>query len=359
MALSIVRNDITKMRVDAIVNSTNEQLIPGGLGVDASIHYAAGPELAAALQKIGYCPTGSCVMTDAFNIGSCKYIIHAVGPVYDPAPGAESAEAYREACSLIESCYRSIYRLASEKGCRSVAVPLISAGANGFPKAEVYRIATGTARSFLLSQDSDDDLSICIVLYDNESIGIGRKVGDEIRHHISDQYRMDHAKELEAFTVGTSHVIRERRVRQRPRNASEACLMLSDAAPCAPLEEREDYRAQDKSFPEMCEWWCSRKHISKHRFYTDANITKATFWAMKNNPCQVPKKTNVLACAIGLRLNLEQTKDLLARAGMALSPYYKLDLIVEDYILKKKFDIDAINADLFDEDLALLGAVVR
>ena len=102
MALSIVRNDIARMKVDAIVNSTNELLIPGGYGVDASIHYAAGPELASALEKIGHCPTGSCVVTDAFGIKSCRYIIHAVGPVCSPAHGAEDADAWREACSLIE-----------------------------------------------------------------------------------------------------------------------------------------------------------------------------------------------------------------------------------------------------------------
>ena len=358
MALSIVRNDITKMEVDAIVNSTNERLVPGGLGVDASIHYAAGPGLADALNEIGYCPTGSCVLTDAYNIGTCKYIIHAVGPVYDAAAGAVNTEAYRKGCLLIEQCYRSIYCLAREHACRSVAVPLISAGANGFPTAEVYRIATGAARDFLLSLKTDEDMMIYIVLYDRESIGVSRRVSDEIRHLISDHYHAFHKQELMQFYSRAESSSR-RSAGREPRNIPVTDMSRPAAEEDTRAETAGDYREQDKSFPDMCEWWCSKKHISKHRFYTDANITRQTFGAMKKHPNQVPKKTNVLACAIGLRLDLDQTKDLLARAGMTLSPYFALDKIVEYYIKKREYDIYEINAVLFEADLSLLGTVAR
>ncbi len=358
MALSIVRNDITKMNVDAIVNSTNEQLIPGGLGVDASIHYAAGPELASALSKIGYCPIGSCVLTEAYNIRTCRYIIHAVGPVHYPVPEAEDAEVRRKGCALIEQCYRSIYRLALERACRSVAVPLISSGANGFPTAEVYRIATGVAREFLLSLRSDEDMMIYIVLYNNESVGIGQKIGDSIQHLVTDQYLVTHAQKLQS-SFYRSDLSSNDGPRQQIRNFSKASRTESARYQRPHAQKHEDYREQDMSFPEMCEWWCKKKQISKHVFYTNANITKATFWAMKNHPGQVPKKTNVLACAIGLRLDLDQTRDLLARAGLALSPYFTLDMLVEYFISKKKYDIDEINAVLFDEDLPLLGTIAR
>ena len=358
MPLSIIRDDITRVKADAIVNSTNELLIPGGLGVDASIHYAAGPELAFLLREIGYCATGSCVVTSSCRISTCRYIIHAVGPVYDPHSAADPAEDYRKGCSLIERCYRSIFQLALEKACRSVAVPLISAGANGFPTAEVYRIATGTAREFLLSLKDGADMRIFIVLYDDESVLAGGKVSDEIRHHISDQYRAGHIRELaECFWGdGPSEGADLNRRRRRPSRPS-AFPAIRDKGSAA--EEPEDYRTLDKSFPEMCEWWCSRKHISKHRFYTNANITRAAFWAMKKHPDRMPKKTSVLACAIGLRLDLDQTKDLLARAGMSLSPYFKLDMIVEYFISEKRYDIDEINAVLFGEDLSLLGTDVK
>ncbi len=252
MALSIVRNDITRMKVDAIVNSTNERLIPGGFGVDASVHYAAGPALAVALNKIGRCPTGSCVMTDAFEIPTCRFIIHAVGPVYGPPGGPETAETGQDGYALIEACYRSIYRLASEHGCRSVAVPLISAGANGFPTAEVYRIATSTARAFLLSRKADEDMRIFIVLYDEESIGVSRKVSDEIRHYISDEYRAEHVRELQSCMYLRSPGAGG--LNRKPRSVSVLQDMsLSYGTECQAGDE-EDYRAMDKSFPEMCEW---------------------------------------------------------------------------------------------------------
>ena len=123
--------------------------------------------------------------------------------------------------------------------------------------------------------------------------------------------------------------------------------------------EEENYQAQDRSFADMCEWWCEKKSITKKEFYTRANITRATFWNMKHNPEQVPKKTTVLACAIGLRLDPEETEDLLLRAGMALSHYYKLDVIVEYFIKAHYYDIDEINAMLFEEDQPLLGSVMR
>ena len=363
MALSIVRNDITKMEVDAIVNSTNENLIPGGLGVDASIRYAAGPALAEALAKIGHCPTGSCVVTEAYGIKDCRWIIHAVGPVC--RPGSEADDA-----ALIERCYRTVFRTAKAWGCRSLAVPLISAGANAFPKAEVYRIATAAARAFLLSE-TDGEMMIYLVLYDSEAEGISGRVGDTVHAFISDRYRADHERELigafedRAALPPMASPMSAPAQRQR-RNGLPAKAPALDAvlsATCAPdgaaVPVLPDYRAQDKSFAEMCEWWCEQKQITKHRFYTDANISKASFWAMKNRPDQVPKKTSVLACAVGLRLDLEQTKDLLMRAGLALSPYYALDMIVEYFITRGSYDIDEINAVLFDEDLSLLGTVAK
>lgn len=387
MALSIVRNDITRMAVDAIVNSTNEHLLVGGSGVDASIHYAAGPELADALREIGHCPTGSCVITDSYGLSTCRYIIHAVGPVWDSQDTAHRGEAYHQ----LQNCYRAIFAAARERGCRSVAMPLISAGANGFAKEIVYQTATSIARDFLLSlREDEEDMMVYIVLFGSESVGISRRVNDAVQHYISDTYPDTHREELDAFysstdTIGSvpsvatvpqaapapsgksrrvfSNARRpEHRANKARREEPTAMTMAETAGFPAYMAEPtppEDYRSQDRSFPEMCEWWCQQKGLSKHDFYTYSNITKATFWSMKNNPGQVPKKTNVLACAIGLRLDLDQTKDLLMRAGLALSPYYPLDMIVEYYITNHRYDIYEINAVLFDEDLALLGTVAR
>ena len=117
-----------------------------------------------------------------------------------------------------------------------------------------------------------------------------------------------------------------------------------------------DYTEQDLSFAEMCEWWCTQKGLSKKEFYICSNINKAMFWNMKHHPDQIPRKTNALACAVGLRLDYEQAQDLLMRAGMTLSRYHALDRTVERFIRSGNFNIYEINETLFEQDLPLLGA---
>ncbi len=336
MALTIVRDDITRIHVDAIVNSTNTRLIPGGTGVDAAIHEAAGPELLKALQRFGSCETGSAIVTDSYGISTCKHIIHAVGPRYNDGRHGERL--------LLKSCYESILKLAREIGCRSLAIPSISSGAYGFPKAEAYQIATSCIREFLYSLPDDEDMMIYLVLYDQESVDIGREMYADIKESISEPYR-----EEKKARLGTLFS------RRSNRADSELCGATIPIPATGTAVHKVSYADQDLSFAEMCDWWCEQKGISKKRFYTDANINKAMFWNMKHHPEQVPKKTNVLACAIGLKLDYAETQDLLMRAGMTLSRYYELDRIVEGYIRNRIFDIDAINGDLFDRDLGLLG----
>ena len=349
MALAIVRDDITRIQVDAIVNSTNEKLIPGGTGVDAAIHYAAGPELLKALSEIGTCKTGSAVATQSYGISSCHYIIHTVGPVYKDGKHGER--------KILKNCYQSILDLARKMNCRSLAIPLISSGAYGFPKGEAYHIATSTIRKFLYELPEEEDMMIYLVLFDQESVTIGHRVDGEIKESISDSYHNEKKATLgEIFG------------RRGNRNGFPEVSMLRPSLAIGSLsggiaggimppaaKEMNSYSDQDLSFAEMCDWWCEKKKITKKRFYTDANINKAMFWNMKHHPEQVPKKTNVLACAIGLKLDYAETQDLLMRAGMTLSRYYELDRIVEGYIRNRIFDIDTINGDLFDRDLGLLG----
>ncbi len=343
MALSIVRNDITRMEVDAIVNSTNERLLVGGLGVDASIHAAAGPRLDAALKEIGFCPAGSAVITPSFDISSCRYIIHTVGPHFLDGEHGEQ--------ELLTNCYRSILSLAREHGCHSLAIPSISTGAYKYPKLEAYSVATSCIRDFLISLPEEEDMMIYLVLFDRESVAVSEKIDTGIKHFIDDTYR-DRQKQM---------LLAARRQRQdaghesgRPLNGIVLYQAPSAQETSVGLYELP-YSDMDLSFAEMCEWWCQKKQISKNTFYSKANINKALFWAIKHNPNQIPKKTNAIACAIGLQLNYDETQDLLMRAGLTLSKYYELDLVVEYFIREKKYNIFDINAALFERDLPLLG----
>ena len=279
-------------------------------------HAAAGPALAEALQAIGGCAEGSAVLTDAFGISSCRYIIHTVGPRYRDGRHGEGA--------LLRSCYDSILHLAREKGCRSLAIPSISSGAYGFPKDEAYHIATGCIRRFLYELPDDEDMMVYLVLFDQESVDIGRRLDGEIRENIAETYPNAKKEKLRGLFGRTSN-----RVYPEEDAAAMAPMPMPTAAAGSALSgmaepaEESDYAAQDLSFAEMCDWWCEQKAISKKHFY--------------------------------LKLDYDQTQDLLMRAGMTLSRFYELDRIVERYIRSSSYDIDTINGELFERDLALLG----
>lgn len=158
MALYIVQCDITTMAVDAIVNAANSTLLGGG-GVDGCIHRAAGPEMLAQCRPLGGCETGSAKLTGAGKL-PCRYVIHAVGPVWH---GGDQGEP-----ELLRSCYRTALELTREKGCKTVAFPLISAGIYGYPKDQAILLAAQTIHQCM------GDMTVYLVLFDKQAYALSR-----------------------------------------------------------------------------------------------------------------------------------------------------------------------------------------
>ena len=329
MPLEIVRNDITKMSVDAIVNAAKESLLGGG-GVDGCIHRAAGPELLQECRTLGGCRTGEAKITGAYRL-PCKYVIHTVGPVWN---GGEYGEREQ-----LASCYRTSLALAKEHCCETVAFPLISSGIFGYPKDQALRVAVDTIGEFLLH----NDMTVYIVIFSRTAYQISSKLFADIAEYVDDHY-------VDAHTDS-------QRERLRRMSVLESRTLSADAA-AAPMAVGglDSLLAHlDAGFSETLLKLIDRSGKKDAEVYKKANVDRKLFSKISNNPDYKPSKATAIAFAIALELSLPETRDLIARAGYALSPSSKFDVIIEYFIMQRDYDIFKINEALFAFDQSLLG----
>lgn len=388
MPVRLVRNDITKIQCDAIVNAANSSLLGGG-GVDGTIHRAAGEELLMECRMLGGCKTGQAKVTRGYRL-PCRYVIHTVGPVWRGGTNGE-----RE---LLESCYRESLRLAEEKGCESVAFPLISSGIYGYPKDQALRVAMDVIGDFVM----EHDMLVYLVMFDKASCQIGEKLFSDIQAYIDDHYvelHLDENYEMmrevqesqlfgmedeepcemeprgamwqedeEAWQAPSSGVREEKtlasrfRWPRRRRDADEEPIamasameptMMPHAATAPSLEELVNQ--VDESFSQMLLRKIDEKEMTDAQCYKKANIDRKLFSKIRKDVYYKPSKATAIAFAIALELSLEETKDMLMKAGFALSHSNKFDIIIEYFIKKQNYNIFEINEALFAFDQSLLG----
>lgn len=335
MPLQIVRNDITKMSVDAIVNAANSSLLGGG-GVDGCIHRAAGPKLLAECRTLGGCQTGDAKITNAYDL-PCNYIIHAVGPIWR---GGQFHE--RE---LLTSCYEKSLALAKEKYCETIAFPLISSGVYGYPKDQALKVAIDTISAFLL----ENDMTVYIVIFDKAAYQISSKLFSDVAAYIDDHYVETHVNQR-------SEVLRRQKHFQEMDLCESIALPPQSIAPLSKSTTLEDALQQmDKSFSEMLLRKIDESGMTDSQCYKKANIDRKLFSKIKNDKYYKPSKPTVLAFALALELPLPEIQDMLMKAGFALSHSNKFDVIVEYFILKQNYNIYEINEALFAFDQSLIG----
>lgn len=339
MPLQIIRNDITKLECDAIVNAANSTLLGGG-GVDGAIHRAAGNGLLLECKSLGGCKVGQAKITKGYDL-PCKYVIHTVGPKWN---GGNNNE--RE---LLESCYKNSLELAKKNNCRSLAFPLISSGTYGYPVNEAFKIAVDTVAEFLMQ----NDMLVYIVVYNKDALAAGSKLFSDIAQYIDDNYVSEHPyyDSTRINAVNESVLL--------PRSSS----LFDDELPMMSNSSLEDNEALneivitlDESFSQMLLRKIDEKGMTDSECYKKANIDRKLFSKIRSNPDYKPSKPTVIAFCIALELSIAETDEMLLKAGFALSHSNKFDVIIEYFIKRKNYNIFEINEALFEFDQNLLGA---
>lgn len=342
MPFEIVRNDITNMQVDAIVNAANPHPAVGS-GVDSRIHKKAGESLLIARKQIGEIAYGNAEITSAYNLNA-KYVIHAVSPVW--------FDGTKNEAELLESCYTKSLHLALEHKCESIAFPLLSTGNHGFPKNLALQIAIGAFSKFLMQHD----MQIYLVVFDRNAVALSEKLFQSVKSYIDETYVQE--TELEEYSVKGTYV-RDRKLTQHHLNRrigamedvcdcsalpAPECLMSSKSAP----RKLEDILGEvDETFSETLLRLIDQKGLTDSYVYKKANIDRKHFSKIRNNKDYKPKKETAIAFAIALELNLDETLDFIGRAGFTLTHSSKFDIIIEYFLMEENYDIFEINDVLF------------
>ena len=379
MPLKIVKNDITKMNTDAIVNTANSQPVVGN-GCDSAVYKTAGYKQLLEYRKsnIGKVQEGDVFLTPGFRL-TAKYIIHAVSPLYVDGNHGEEER--------LRSCYRKSLHLAREQGIRSIAFPLIAAGGFGYPKEEGMRIAVDEINAFLLTGEMD----IYLVVFGDTTTRLGKKIYPELQEYIdrnyvdaaiADEYSVGMVRD--SSCAGPGRVYGTGCERQRRKFFAFGDRKSCEAEPDLVSTEKEagaamsgslngnaldedalDEDALDRlqsglgermahlsdTFSQYLLYLIEQKGMENAEVYNRAIVDKKVFSKIKNNVDYHPKKITALCLCVGAKLNLDETRDLLARAGYALSPCDKQDIIFKYFIENEIYDMIELDIQLEEHGL--------
>ncbi len=374
MPLYLIRQDLTTMECDAIVNPSNPHLQPGG-GLDAAVHKAAGPSLRKACRDAAPCPVGQSRVTPAFRL-PCRWVIHTAAPVWRGGLFGEK--------KLLAACYQSCVAAATEKDCRTLAVPLLGAGRNGIPTEKVLSLALETLEACLF----DTDLTVFLVVYDKKAFTLSKGLHRDVQSYIDDNYVIEHrpkrragmtrrfsdwaarnfyedtlddaqmlsAEEAEEPDVPELPVFDEDAAVSAPLSRSTASFapIASAAAPmhgmAAPQAELDFLLQLDEPFPVKLMKLIDRRGMDDVACYKKANVSRQTWYKILNEKGYKPNKKTVLSFAVALELTLEETQTLLESVGFVLSNSSLFDVILMYCLSHGVYDVSKIDAILFQYD---------
>mgnify|MGYP002623981107 CR=1 FL=1 len=370
MPFEIIRDDITRVAADAIVNTANPLPIIGA-GTDTAIHRAAGPKLLLARQKIGAIPVGTVRETPAFDLPA-KYVLHAVTPAWEGGENGEEA--------LLHSAYDEALQLAMRLQCRSVAFPLLSAGSYGFPQERALSVAIGAFTDFLLK----NDLDVKLVVFGQDAFAASKGLYKDLRSYIDDRY-VETAEKTEYGRPFSDRIRRrsepepgfaapmqnapmenarfpkaaafDRRAKAAAfdRPAKAAYSEEADAPTFGAAPDLETLlKSAESTFSEHVLDLLKERDEKDPDVYRRAEISRQLFHKIISNKDYQPTKSTAIQLAIGLRLDLTETQKLLKKAGYALTRSSKMDLVVQYFIEHGEYSIVAVNLALYDCGLPLL-----
>ena len=360
MPFRIIRNDITKIAADAIVNTANPKPVYGS-GTDAAVYKAAGEkELLAERAKIGDIAPGDVAVTPAFKL-KAKYIIHTVGPAWIDGNSGEF--------DTLRNCYAKSLEKAEELKCESVAFPLIATGIYGFPKDRALRIAIDEIGSFLMK--SDADICVYLVVFDDNAFRLSKNLFFQVESYITDEKVIK--AHLEEYGIEEGEFEHERILAERMRSrlnrsiygswADSASgqlgisgrLSVSGTGISAVLPRKvfdsetfdeTKYKkpsGEDGTFLQYLIKLLNEKNIDNATAYKSSNIDRKAFSKIMCGDTKIPQRKTVLALCIGLKLTLEESRNLLASAGMAFNPMDNMDLLLIDCIRNGQYSIMEVN----------------
>ena len=343
MPFKIIRDDITKVKADAIVNPANPEPVIGG-GVESAIYEAAGKEkLLEARKELGRLQPGKVGVTEVFNLAA-KYIIHVSGLYWK---GGNSFEA-----RCLKECYEKALKAALDKGCKSIAFPLLGTGTYGFPKDIGLDVAVSTFTEFL----EEYEMEITLVVFDNEAVNVSGKLAYEVKSFIDDkyahevletEYKKDRNIERYALPNERFHLLLKEETYDVPDNTCTKETFSAEPSGSLEAALKNIYR---ESFEKHLQQLINKKGLKNSEVYAAANISKQYFSKLLKGQVK-PSKDKMLALAVGLRLNMDETADFLRIGGYALSPISQTDTVVEYFIRKQEYNVLKINIVLFDYGL--------
>ncbi len=362
------------MNTEAIVNTANDNPTVGA-GCDTAIYNAAGFDelLAYRKEKIGYVPQGEVFITPAFGLPA-RYIIHAVSPCFNDKQGDEGEKE-----ELLRACYRKSLMLAKEYGIKSITFPLISAGGYGCPKEISMRIGLDEINAFLM----DNDMEIYLLVFGDSETELGTKIYPGLEEYINRNYveekcreEYDVVKEEASYNSKSrkglfGHREKDLSLRGRLQSAKAsrpdkqnhlASGMFSQAALTPQVEnysfdEKHETKLEERmshltdTFSQYLIYLIESKNMQNSEVYKRAIVDKKIFSKIKNNVNYHPQKITALCLCMGARLNMDETKDLLARAGYALSPCDKTDIIFSYFIENEIYDMIELDIQLEEHGL--------